>query len=334
MIASYFCWTMDLIFQKKYFFSLLLVLLMVAHATAQKRMSTEEYIEKYKDVAIKKMREFKIPASITLAQGVLESGSGNSRLATKANNHFGIKCHKGWNGKKFYMDDDEKHECFRKYHKADDSFRDHSKFLTQRGRYSFLFQYDITDYEKWAYGLKKAGYATNPKYPKLLIKIIEKYNLSQYDKEALGKKYHKKKKKAVVKESPVDEGPMPVVALFKVSESNHNGRRVLVNNKRKLIIAQHGDNYELIASDFGIYSWQLFKYNEVSKKHKLTEGELVYLEKKKSKAEKKYKIHYIRQGESLHDVAQLYGMKLSKLLRMNNLPDGISVPVGTKIRVR
>ena len=283
---------------------------------------------------MKKMKEFKIPASITLAQGVLESGSGNSRLARKANNHFGIKCHKDWHGKRFYMDDDEKHECFRKYHKADDSYRDHSKFLTQRGRYSFLFQYDITDYKKWAYGLKKAGYATNPRYPQLLIKIIEKYNLSQYDKEALGKKYKKKEKKEVANPTHVDAGPVPVVALFKVSESNHNGRKVLVNNKRKLIVARQGDSYEMIASDFGIYSWQLYKYNEVSKKHKLSGGELVYLEKKRAKAEKKYKVHYIKQGESLHDVAQLYGMRLSKLLKMNNLPEGISVPVGTKIRVR
>ena len=162
-------------------------------ANAQ-RMTTEEYIAQYKDVAIKKMREYKIPASITLAQGILESGSGNSRLARKANNHFGIKCHKEWHGKKFYMDDDEKHECFRKYPKAADSYRDHSKFLTQRGRYTFLFQYDITDYKKWAYGLKKAGYATNPKYPRLLIKIIEKYHLDQCDKEELGKPKKKRKK--------------------------------------------------------------------------------------------------------------------------------------------
>ena len=326
---------MDYRFQKKYSPVLLLALLVVVNtAYAQKRMTTEQYIEKYKDVAMKKMKEFKIPASITLAQGVLESGSGNSRLATKANNHFGIKCHKGWTGKKFYMDDDEKHECFRKYHKADDSYRDHSKFLTQRGRYSFLFQYDITDYKKWAYGLKKAGYATNPRYPQLLIKIIEKYNLSRYDKEVLGKKYNKRKKKKEVKLPSVNKGPVPVVALFKVSESNHNGRKVLINNKRKLVVARQGDAYELIASDFGIYSWQLYKYNEVSKKHKLAEGELVYLEKKKAKAEKKYKVHYIKQGESLHDVAQLYGMRLSKLLRMNNLPKGISVSEGTELRVR
>ncbi len=327
--SAYFCETMNTIFPKKYFTLLLAVMLAVLSASAQKRMTTEEYIAKYKDVAIKKMKEYKIPASITLAQGVLESGSGNSRLARKANNHFGIKCHKDWHGKKFYMDDDEKHECFRKYPKAEDSYRDHSKFLTQRGRYSFLFQYDITDYKKWAYGLKKAGYATNPRYPALLIRIIEKYHLDQYDKEALGK--HKKPNKKVKKHK---EGKIPVLADFEVSGTSPSGRKVLINNKKKLVVAREGDTYEKIADEFEIYTWQLYKYNEVDKKHKLVAGELVYLEKKHAKAAKPYKYHHVREGETLHDVAQLYGMRLKKLLKLNNLPEGISVPVGTELKVR
>ena len=316
-------------YKNLYFLTLWLPLLFAAsHGYGQKRMTSEEYIAKYKDVAIKKMKEFKIPASITLAQGLLESGSGNSRLARKANNHFGIKCHKDWKGKRFFMDDDEKHECFRKYPNAADSYRDHSKFLTQRGRYSFLFQYDITDYKKWAYGLKKAGYATNPKYPQLLIKIIEKYNLSQYDEEAV----HIKKGRKKVKTHK--ETAIPAIASFKVWGTHANGRKIYINNKRKLIIAHEGDTYAKIAKDFEIYSWQLFKYNEVSRKHKVIAGELVYLEKKKSRADKIYKYHHVREGESLHDVAQLYGMRLSKLLKLNNLPEGISVPVGTELRVR
>ncbi len=310
-------------------FVITFVLLIVSAGGYAQRMTTEEYIEKYKEVAIKKMKEYHIPASITLAQGVLESGSGNSRLARKANNHFGIKCHNDWHGKKFYMDDDEKHECFRKYPKAADSYRDHSKFLTQRGRYSFLFEYDITDYKKWAYGLKKAGYATNPRYPQLLIKIIEKYHLDQYDKEALGKQKKRKKK---IKTHP--EGAIPTISAFKVSGTSATGRKIFINNKRKLILARQGDTYQKIAAEFEIYTWQLYKYNEVSRKHKIVTGEIVYLEKKKAKAGKKYKYHHIRQGESLHDVAQLYGMRLSKLLKMNNLPKGISVPVGTEVRVR
>ena len=152
---------------------------MVVHA--QHKISVEDYILNYKDVAIDKMRVYGIPASITLAQGILESGSGNSELARKANNHFGIKCHKDWKGKTFHMDDDAKNECFRKYKSPDESYRDHSLFLTTRDRYADLFELDITDYRGWARGLKKAGYATNPKYPQLLIKIIEENRLYEFD---------------------------------------------------------------------------------------------------------------------------------------------------------
>lgn len=143
---------------------------------------TEKYIIKYKDMAIIEMKMYSIPASITLAQAILESGNGESRLAKKGNNHFGIKCHNNWNGKTIIEDDDNKGECFRKYDRISDSYRDHSLFLTERGRYSFLFEYSLTDYKAWAKGLKKAGYATNPRYPQLLIDLIEKYNLNKYDK--------------------------------------------------------------------------------------------------------------------------------------------------------
>lgn len=146
---------------------------------------TEAYIEKYSSIAIAEMNMYNIPASITLAQGILESGNGESRLATEGKNHFGIKCHSNWSGKTIIEDDDEKGECFRKYSKVSDSYRDHSLFLTQRGRYSFLFEYDRTDYKKWAKGLKKAGYATNPKYANLLIDLIERYDLGRFDKGSL-----------------------------------------------------------------------------------------------------------------------------------------------------
>ena len=159
----------------------LLLNLIVVMLSAQTK--TELYIEKYSSMAIAEMNQFGIPASITLAQGILESGNGESRLATKGNNHFGIKCHSNWNGKTIIEDDDEKRECFRKYSKAADSYRDHSLFLTERERYSFLFNYKKIDYRKWAQGLKEAGYATNPKYPSLLIDLIEKYDLSRFDKE-------------------------------------------------------------------------------------------------------------------------------------------------------
>lgn len=143
---------------------------------------TQEYIRKYRKIAVKEMRKYGIPASITLAQGILESGSGNSRLAKKGKNHFGIKCTSDWNGRTIREDDDKKDECFRRYRRAKHSYRDHSEFIATKKRYQFLFEYDTHDYKSWANGLKKAGYATNPNYPTLLINLIEKYDLEKYDK--------------------------------------------------------------------------------------------------------------------------------------------------------
>ena len=163
---------------KKY----LLIVFLFSSFLAVAQNKTEAYIEKYSQIAVDEMNMYNIPASITLAQGILESGNGESRLAVEGKNHFGIKCHSNWNGKTIIEDDDEKGECFRKYNRVSDSYRDHSLFLNERGRYAFLFEYNKTDYKKWAKGLKKAGYATNPKYPTLLIDLIEKYDLSRFDK--------------------------------------------------------------------------------------------------------------------------------------------------------
>jgi len=163
---------------KKY----LLIVFLFSSFLAVAQNKTEAYIEKYSQIAVDEMNMYNIPASITLAQGILESGNGESRLAVDGKNHFGIKCHSNWNGKMIIEDDDEKGECFRKYNRVSDSYRDHSLFLNERGRYAFLFEYNKTDYKKWAKGLKKAGYATNPKYPTLLIDLIEKYDLSRFDK--------------------------------------------------------------------------------------------------------------------------------------------------------
>ena len=163
--------------------SLSLSIIFLCFLFTKAQTKTEAYIAQYSSIAIEEMNKFNIPASITLAQGILESGSGESRLATEGNNHFGIKCHDNWNGETIIEDDDEKGECFRKYSKAIDSYRDHSLFLTQRERYLFLFEYKNTEYKKWAEGLKKAGYATNPEYPNLLINLIEKYDLTRFDNE-------------------------------------------------------------------------------------------------------------------------------------------------------
>lgn len=321
---------MILRYTTKLIYNLLTVVLLLLSmgATAQKRMTTPEYIKKYKSIAIKKQKEYKIPASITLAQGILESGSGNSSLARKANNHFGIKCHKGWKGKTYIMDDDTKDECFRKYKKAEDSYKDHSKFLTQRGRYSFLFEYSTTDYKKWAYGLKKAGYATNKKYPELLIKIIEKYDLSQYDK----KQKHGSRKSS--RADKTENYPTVTIDCFKEVDRWPSGRRIFKNNNRNLIIIKKGDTFYDLAEEFGIYSWQFYSYNELKKSHVLQIGEIIYLEKKKRKAEKIYKFHIVKPGETVHKIAQLYGVREKRIYKMNNLPIGIQIAVGKKIRLR
>ena len=298
-------------------------------AFPQKRITTEEYIETYKNIAIQKQKEYKIPASITLAQGILESGSGNSILAQKANNHFGIKCHKGWTGKTFTMDDDAKDECFRKYKKVEDSYRDHSLFLTQRGRYSFLFEYNVTDYKKWAYGLKKAGYATNPKYPELLIRIIEKYNLQQYDK-VKGSKSNKKSnpKTDNIKASDIS------ISDYKKSEVWSSGRQIYKNNGKNLIIIEKGDTFYGLAKEFEMYQWQFIKYNDLEKNHILKIGEIIYLQKKKRKADRKYKVHLVDQGETMWKISQLYGVKLSRLYKINNMKKGTQPIVGKRVVLR
>ncbi len=289
-----------------------------------KRMTKEEYIKKYEEIAVEEMNKFGIPASITLAQGILESANGNSTLATKANNHFGIKCHKGWTGKTFHMDDDEKNECFRKYKDPLTSYKDHSDFLASRRRYAFLFDLDITDYIGWAYGLKKAGYATNPKYPQLLIKIIEDYGLYEYDK--LYKTGRTKLAKKVKPKSNI----APETATFVTTSST--GRKVYSNNGVKFIFAKDGDTPYKIAKEFNIYKYQIKKYNYLTRKDTIKEGQIIYIEKKKNKANVDF--HIVQPGENLYDISEKYAIRLSKLCKYNSLPKNAKLYPDQKIKLR
>lgn len=304
------------------------------YASAQDRISTEEYIETYREVAIKKMGEYGIPASITLAQGILESGSGNSGLARKANNHFGIKCHNDWNGKTFHMDDDAKNECFRKYKDPSDSYRDHSIFLTKRDRYAFLFDYDVTDYKSWAKGLKKAGYATNPKYPQLLISLIEKYDLAQYD---TGKTKKRRSEEIIASEvdstAVIMSGSALVASMQPVTQSG-TGRPVYEINKAKFIVIKQGDTFYSLANEFDIYSWQLFKYNDLEKNHVLQVDEIIYLEKKRKKANKQNQQHSVKEGESLRIISNVYGVRMSSLRKMNGLSNDEDIVAGMVLKLR
>ena len=316
----------------KVHFAAILFFMISMPLAAQREISVEDYIMAYKDVAMEKMKEYGIPASITLAQGILESGSGNSELAREANNHFGIKCHKGWEGKTFHMDDDEKNECFRKYKSPDESYRDHSLFLTTRDRYADLFKLKITDYKGWAHGLKKAGYATNPKYPQLLIKIIEENHLFEFDKGITPA--HLAQKPEAVNTEAVTSDPMvyPVAADYELVEIWETGRKVYINNGVKFIFVRAGDSFAYIASDFEIYSWQLPKYNELDKKAELKEGEMLYIEKKQKK-NKNVDSHTVKAGESMHFISQLYGIQLSHLYKKNKMKEGTKASTGKVLKL-
>jgi len=305
-----------------------------------------EYIETYYPVAIEKMQEYGIPASITLAQGILESGSGHSELAIKARNHFGIKCHNEWSGETYRMDDDKPNECFRKYADASESYDDHSAFLTSRSRYDFLFSYNKDDYKMWAHGLKKAGYATNPRYAQLLIKIIEENELYEYDKKALDPGYKIPLREdadiVVTSNSDVIDSNTPGLSRgklmvmnpedYEVVSKSDKGRPVYENNGVKFIFVRSGDTFFSIASEFAIYSYQIYKYNELLKTETLVPGQVVYLEKKKKKSAEQD--HAVQPGESLRFISQYYAIQLKYLQKLNNLDENSILQIGAVLKLR
>ncbi len=303
---------------KKILFSILFYTIsyVIIAQPASKRITRAQYIEMYKDEAIKEMERSGVPASITLAQGILESGDGNSPLARYAKNHFGIKCHTGWTGGTFIQDDDEKDECFRKYKTVLESYRDHSEFLKKK-RYAFLFELDITDYKGWAKGLKKAGYATNPKYPQLLIDLIEKNNLAQYDKaKSTKKKKGKKKSKKEKKE----------VKTVKNSKRRGSHTVSVHENNIKYITVKPEDSFEKIAEEFNMGEWQLYKYNDLEKDKELFDQGILFLQPKSGKAKKEF--HIVEEGETMWDISQQNGIKLRKLYRKNRMYEGDTPKVG------
>lgn len=295
-----------------------------------KKTTKQEYFQAYAPLAVKEMKRTGIPASITLAQGSLESNNGNSDLATKGNNHFGIKCHKDWDGDKMYMDDDEKGECFRVYKKAEDSFDDHSDFLMTRQRYAFLFKLDPLDYKSWAQGLKTAGYATNPQYPQLLIKLIEDNKLYEYDKH--GDVLAKSNKHKKIDLSKI--APPPVLVDIDSFTISLPERKIKRNNKRRYVIAKKGDTYTTIARDFDLMAWQIAKFNDMDRDSSLKQNQVVYIQAKKRNAERKYKAHIAQKGETYQSVSQLYGIKLKRVLKFNGLKEVQTLEPGQIVYLR
>ena len=265
------------------------------------------------------MERYHIPASITLAQGLFESAAGQSALSLRSNNHFGIKCGTGWNGKKTYHDDDARGECFRVYSSVRASYEDHSLFLKNRSRYASLFDLPQTDYRGWANGLKKAGYATNPQYAQRLIDLIERYRLYEYDRMT-------SKSVRTVLEKRMES-----------FQEAYNERQVRINNGLLLVIAREGETLSQIAAEFGIKEKKLIKYNDLYRGYRLSEGEYVYLEKKKRMASKEYfrQSYRIQAGDSMHRISQAFGIRLKNLYKMNNMSPTDALPkIGTPIRIR
>ncbi len=288
------------------YFTLLLLLLVALPTFA----NYDAYIQRYKDIAMREMNDYGIPASITLAQGILESGVGQSELAVKANNHFGIKCHNDWDGEKVYHDDDKRNECFRKYKTPEESFIDHSLFLKNRSRYSFLFELDKTDYKGWAKGLKQAGYATDPNYATRLITLIESNELHQYDTEAY-----------------VTTSPEATTPTKQVASKNESGL--------KYVIVQKGESYYTIAKAHRIPFSLICSYNDVDRKTRQPEeGEIVYLQRKKKSVEKGAATHVVQAGESMHSISQKYGIRLHSLYDLNNMQYTQKAEEGKRLKLR
>ena len=341
----------------------------------------EKYIREYAPVAVREMYRSGVPASITLAQGLLESRYGQSDLAVNGNNHFGIKCH-DWTGRKMYHDDDLKGECFRVYKSADESFSDHSDFLRYRDRYKPLFDNDVTDYKAWAHGLKKAGYATDPSYPSKLIKLIEEYHLYDYDRmspEDFGQKPsaahesgHKKEEKAAEVRNPEDivmpsaltrkqkreerkrgtrresapvtvripESPHALEEPVKVSAPSEVftvalSRKLYSNNGVEFVYSSEGEKYSDIAHDFNLFLREILRFNDAVSDAVLAPGTMVYVQQKKNQAPKGLDKYISDEGgESMRDVAQRFGVKLSDLCKLNSLSSGHVLAPGDEIRLR
>ena len=291
--------------KKNLFLSLVLFSLCTFCMNGQRRNSQYlDYIEKYKDEAVEQMQRYHIPASITLAQGLLESGAGRSALTRKSNNHFGIKCGSGWSGRKTYHDDDARGECFRVYKNARESYEDHSRFLAGKQRYASLFKLKPTDYKGWARGLKKAGYATSPTYATKLIELIELYELDRFDNSRL---------KGTWIANPHD----PFLA-----------------NGLLYVVARSGDTFESLSDEFGISARKLRKYNDLYKGYTLRQGDVIYLEKKNRRAHKTYKTHIVRPGESMYLISQRYGIRLDRLYKMNDRSADYAPQTGDVLRLR
>jgi LysM repeat protein len=303
-------------------FPAFLLLLLINPAFSQK-LSRPEYIRKYQLLAISEMNRSGIPASIKMAQACLESADGNSFMARRSNNHFGIKCKSNWTGARSYHDDDEKNECFRKYKTVEDSYIDHTNFLMANPRYYVLFQLPSTDYAGWARGLKKAGYATDPSYDKKVIEIIENFQLWRLDRRLTFEEMEQ-----------LDRQRMGTAFNEKILINPYSSRKISMHNGIKSAVVRDGDTFEIIAQEFGLKEWELRRFNDYPVGYQPQPGEIIYLKNKKGSARGLYKLHVVKEGESMHYISQVYGIRVRALYRLNHLHYGQQVEIGQVLKLQ
>lgn len=325
------------------FISISVLLFITLFANSQTRMSRKEYIDMYKDIAIREMHRSGIPASITMAQGCLESGNGNSSLARRSNNHFGIKCRNDWKGARVYHHDDKLNECFRKYKTVEESYIDHTNFLVENKRYFHLFNLSHKDYRGWAVGLKKAGYATDPNYAHSLIKIIEDENLQLLDEvspndlaqrnilEEKGKRFDPNEGR-----NQLEERTEKVVESFKnLTLDPIRSRPVTKVNGLDVIYAEAGETYASIARELNMKLWEIHLYNDLPKNAVQPRiNELIYIERKRYNAPKGHDFHTAKSGETMHSISQKYGIRLNRLYRLNRMNDEEKIKPGSRLYLR
>jgi LysM repeat protein len=339
------------------FLGLLVSLGVNAQTTAPATITIEEYINTYKEIAMKEMIRTGVPASITLAQGIVETENGNSKLVKKSNNHFGIKCKETWTGPSVSHDDDAPGECFRKYGNAEESYIDHSNFLVTRKHYAPLFTLDPLDYKGWAYGLKKAGYATNPRYPEMLIKYIETYNLHQYSLIAMGRKQEVENNVVITetkppvevgtnttvavkeeKEQPKADVPKPVleiktntVAVEEKKAVNYPTGEFKINETRVVYLTK-GTSFLSIAQQYNVQLKWLFDFNDLKEMEAVPNDQLIYLQRKRRTGANEF--HVMAAGETLYDVAQAEGIRLEALLQLNMLTMNQQPAAGERLNLQ
>ena len=314
--------------------------------TGQVRLTREEYIDRYKSIAVAHMERYGIPASITMAQGILESDCGNSWLSVQSNNHFGIKCKRNWTGGKVYYDDDAKGECFRSYPSVEASYHDHAEFLDSQPRYDSLFAYSSSDYKSWARGLKAAGYATAPDYAQRLVRIIEENQLFLLDQPDGERLYASRSGRRITDPEGwfADQSSVDRVATssstvdpdnYRVTINAHNGYNVYETNGVHYVLAKEGDTFENIGQKFRLSPRNLRKFNDLKgKTAQPMTGEVIYIERKKKRWDGNAHTHICREGETAYAVGQSYAIRTRSVEKLNRLKPGSVLEKGRQIRIK